>query len=49
MKMFYENPEMDVVLFAAEDVITTSGSTGGGLIDGGEGDGPSIDWDDIFG
>jgi hypothetical protein len=26
MKTFYQEPEMDVIAFAAEDVITTSGS-----------------------
>ena len=44
------NPEVDVIKFESEDVITTS--NGGGLIDGGtleEGGGPSIDVDDLFG
>jgi hypothetical protein len=26
MKTFYQEPEMDVIAFAAEDVITTSGT-----------------------
>jgi len=42
----YETPEMDVVLFAAEDVITTSG----GLSFGGEDNGQSGsgNFEDLF-
>lgn len=36
----YEAAEVEVIYFAAEDVITTSG----GLTDGGSGDGPGIDF-----
>lgn len=49
MKMFYQDPELEVVLFAAEDVIATSGTgTGGGMIDGGVGDGDSSNFEDLF-
>lgn len=41
------NPEVDVIEFEAEDVITTS--PGGGLIDGGDDDNESgsTDWGDL--
>lgn len=48
----YETPEMDVVLFAAEEVIATSG---GGLQNGGVDNGQSGSasfedlWSDLFG
>ena len=46
MKQMYRNPEMDVIYFEVEDVITTSypttgttvpGTTSGGMINGGAG------------
>lgn len=44
----YLNPEVDVIEFQAEDVITTS--FGGGLTDGGydNGSSDSTDVDDLF-
>lgn len=45
------NPEVDVIEFEAEDVITSSNETSGGLINGGmlpEGGGDNIDVDDLF-
>ena len=49
MKTFYQDPEMDVIAFAAEDVITTSGDSGG-LTNGGiyDGNGDSGDFGDLF-
>lgn len=44
MKLMYEVPEMEIVLFETEDVISTSG----GLIDGGVGSGDSGDFKDLF-
>lgn len=42
--MKYETPEMEIVFFESEDIITTSG-----LIDGGIGDGDSGEFGDLFG
>ncbi len=50
MKMVYGAPEMEIVLFEAEDVISTSAT--GGLSFGGVLDDPSkgdrVDWEDLF-
>lgn len=59
MKMKYGNAKMDVVLFAAEDIIATSmidstvpstdsSDPTGGLINGGVGTGDSADFEDMF-
>lgn len=46
MKQMYEVAEMEVVLFEAEDIITTSAS--GGLTDGGVSSGESGSFNDLF-
>lgn len=46
MKSFYQDAEMEVVAFEAEDIICTSNS--GGLINGGIGSGDSADFSDLF-
>lgn len=38
MKNFYENPEMEIILFSTEDIIATSGLSTGGAAD--ESNGP---------
>lgn len=42
--MKYEAPEMDVVLFATEDVLATSGLTFGGEDNGQSGSGNFDEW-----
>lgn len=44
MKHLYQEAEIEVVAFEAEDVICTSG----GLVNGGTGSGDSADFDDLF-
>ncbi len=48
MKNFYQDAEMEVVAFDAEDVISTSGGNSGGLVNGGVGSGDSADFGDLF-
>lgn len=48
MKMKYENTEMEIVKFSAEDVIATSGATDGGLINGGAGAGDDYDFETML-
>ncbi len=58
MKQMYRNPEMDVIYFEVEDIITTSypttvpGTTSGGLTNGGAGgdvgSGDSGKFEDLF-
>ena len=43
MKQKYEAPELEIIRFHVEDVLTASG-----LVDGGEGDGDSSDMGDIL-
>lgn len=48
MKMFYEIPELEIVAFEAEDIITTSGGmTNAGT--GDWGDGGYADFSDLLG
>ena len=48
MKHLYQEAEIEVVAFEAEDVICTSGGTSGGLINGGTGSGDEADFGDLF-
>ncbi len=52
MKLNYLIPDINVVKFETEDVITVSGTAGGGLNHGGnvnaDGGGDSIDAGDLF-